>query len=78
MLVTEPFEIHGTHSGVKYTLQETTWLSEVTQKMQPRLILWTWYDLTKEYIFEETVKSEEHAFKRIDELKRDGFLKENI
>jgi len=63
--VTEPFEIHGEHRGVKFTLDE----------FPSRYMLYTWHSLTSEYIFERSIKRVDEAIPAIDQLIDDGFLK---
>jgi hypothetical protein len=55
-------------------IEDTKWVGEVTGKTHQRLKLYTWYELTKEYIFERTVKDVKDAKRGISQLKRDGFL----
>ena len=61
-------KFYSTHSGVKFMIQDSPWFGEATKTWQEKLVMYTWCDLTKEYIYEGSVKSEEHARKRIDEL----------
>jgi hypothetical protein len=73
-LITEPFKIRSEHLGVKYTIEEGLWESFSGKPQRPRLMLHTWYELTKEYIFESTVSSEEDAKQRIAHLVANGFI----
>lgn len=56
-----------THSKVKYKL--------IQPGPAKKYGLYTWYNLTKEYIFERSVETEEEAKKAIDQLLKDGFIK---
>ena len=67
-------EYYSRHSGVKYKLEKSQWTGEATGTVYDKLGLWCWYNLTKEYIFERTVKDEEDAKKAIDFLLHDGFV----
>jgi len=54
------------HSGVKYKLKEPGPAKAYG--------LYTWYDLTQEYLFELSVDNNEEAMDAIDQLLADGFL----
>ena len=59
--------IASEHMGIKYTLTEPGPCKKYA--------LSTWYELTREYIFERSVESDKEAKTAIQQLINDGFLK---
>jgi len=69
-MITKSFVIHGEHRGIKYTLEE----KPICDLTRSKFHFYTWYELTKEYVFESSVINELDATRKIDSLKSFGFL----